>query len=429
MHNITEITRRDIFDLFRKGYDESEPFFEDEHIFYPYYGRLPEIDFLKKLYPLDKMESYDSRYENAEGDIIQHTVSNDDWDSDWVFSDDRFELLKGIDRILLDFLCAVFHPENRDEQGYWKKYFDKINSFLRTDGYELYESDKISKRSVYSWREISQEESASGNFIPFSVRNKKAIETKSLKLPTISKKLRAEIIKLFNRYDEDIHLTTETNYNYTKKAKDISFEDISKYYVPCAFENNSKYTKTEDFDHFIMNNHPHCVFDAIELFSRYSNDNFVDNINLLLKNNGIAYRLAGGKMEPTKMSLKSPTVIPEPGLKELVEQAFSLYNSKTMSDKQLAVEKMWDALERLKTYYSNLDKKKSVAKIVDEIANQNDKYKELFCEEFFKLTKIGNEFRIRHHETDKTDIIDSNYYDYFFYRCYALIELALKYLK
>ncbi len=429
MRNITEITRRDIFDLFQKGYVEYNWLLDDQRISYPYHGRLSEIDFLKKFYPLDKMPSTDERFENAEGDIWQHTVKNDDWESDWVFNDDRFELLKGSDSFLLDFLCAVFHPENRYEEGYWLSYLGKINEKLRADGYELYESDKISQRSVYSWRKITQEESASGRFIPFSIRNKKPIETKSLNLPTISKKLRSEITKLFNRYDEDLYETTETGLNYTIKAKDAAFKDIGQHYVPHAFDNSGKYAETEDFDHFILNNYPFCVFDAIELFPRFSNNSFVDEINLLLKNNGIIYKLAGGKMELTKMSLKNTEVIAEPGLKELVEQATTLYNSKITSDKQLAVEKIWDALERLKTYYSGLDKKKSSEKIINDMSNQNDKYIELFTDEFLKLTKIGNDFRIRHHETNKIDIIDNNYYDYFFHRCYALINLALKYLK
>lgn len=429
MRNITEITRRDIFDLFQKGYVESNWLSGDQRISYPYHGRLSEIDFLKKVYPLDKIPSTDERFENAEGDIWQHTVNNDDWESDWIFSDHRFELLTGNDNILLDFLCTVFHPENRYEQGYWLSYFGKINEKLRADGYELYESDKISQRSVYSWRKITQEESVSGRFIPFSVRNKKTIEAKNLNLPTISKKLRSEIIKLFNRYNEDLYETTETGWNYTIKAKDLAFRNIGEHYLPHAFDNSGKYSETKDFDYFIMNNYPYCVFDAIELFPQCSNSNFVDEVNLLLKNNGIIYKLAGGKMELAKMNLKSTEVIAEPGLKELVEQATTLYNSKIISDKQLAVEKIWDALERLKTYYSNLDKKKSSEKIISDMSNLNDKYKELFNDEFLKLTKIGNDFRIRHHETNKIDIIDNNYYDYFFHRCYALIDLALKYLK
>ncbi len=429
MNNITEITKRDIFELFQKGYIESCGLLDDQHISYPYYGRLSEIDFLKKLYALDKMPSSDERFENAEGDIWQHTVNNDDWDSDWVFCDDRFELLKGNDCVLLDFLCAVFHPENRFEQGYWKSYFDKINNSLRVDGYELYESDKISQRSVYSWRKLTPEESASGRFIPFSVRNKKSIEAKNLNLPTISKKLRSEIVKLFNRYDEDLYETTETGWNYTIKAKEVAFRNIKEHYTPHAFDDSGKYLVTENFDHFIMSNYPFCVFDAIELFPQCSNSSFTDEINLLLKSSGIIYKLAGGKMELTKMSLKSMEVITEPGLKELVQQSTALYNSKIISDKQIAVEKIWDALERLKTYYSDLDKKNSSEKIINDISNQNAKYKELFSDEFLKLTKIGNDFRIRHHETNKIDIIDNNYYDYFFYRCYALIDLALKYLK
>lgn len=429
MHNITEITRRDIFDLFQNGYVESSWLLDNQQISYRYHGRLSEVDFLKKLYPLDKMESYDNRYENAEGDIWQHTVNNNDWETDWVFSDDRLELLKGVDSILLDFLCAVFHPENRYEQGYWMDYLGKINKILRADGYELYESDKISQRSVYSWRKITQEESVSGRFIPFSIRNKKAIDAKSLNLPTISKKIRSEIIKLVNRYDDDLYETTETGWNYTIKTKDATFRDIGQHYPQHAFDNEGNYSITEEFDNFIMNNYPSCVFDAIELFAGYSSNNFIDEVNLLLKNNGIIYKLAGGKMELARMSFKSKELITEPGLKELVEQATTLFNNKTISDKQIAVEKIWDALERLKTYYSNLDKKKSSEKIIDDISNQNDKYKELFTEEFLKLTKIGNDFRIRHHETNKTDIIDNHYYDYLFHRCYALIDLALKYLK
>jgi len=429
MRNITEITRRDIFDLFKKGYVESDWLSGDQRISYPYHGRLSEIDFLKKLYALDKMPSYDERYNNAEGDIWQHTVNNDDWESDWVFGDERFELLRGNDNILLDFLCAVFHPENRYEEGYWLSYLGKINEKLRADGYELYESDKISQRAVYSWRKISQEESVSGRFIPFSIRNKKAIDSKGINLPTISKKIRSEIIQLFNRFDEDLYETGETGLNYTIKAKEVAFRNIGEHYLPHAFDNSRKYTATDNLDYFIMNNYPYCVFDAIELFPRQSNDSFSDEINLLLKNNGIIYKLAGGKMELTEMSLKSREVITEPGLKELVGQATTLYNNKSISDKQLAVEKIWDALERLKTYYSDLDKKKSSEKIINDMSNLNDKYKELFNDEFLKLTKIGNDFRIRHHETNKIDIIDNNYYDYFFHRCYALIDLALKYLK
>jgi hypothetical protein len=130
VNKITEITRRDIIELFREGYVESS-WLGDEKVYYSYYGRLTEMEFLGKLYPLDKMPSYDSRFENAGRDIWQHTINNDDWESDWIFKDDRFELLKGSDLVLLNFLCAVFHHENRNEKGYWKEYLEKSTILLK----------------------------------------------------------------------------------------------------------------------------------------------------------------------------------------------------------------------------------------------------------------------------------------------------------
>ena len=88
-----------------------------------------------------------------------------------------------------------------------------------------------------------------------------------------------------------------------------------------------------------------------------------------------------------------------------------------------AVEKIWDALERLKTYYKNLDKKRSVSKIISEMSSGNEAFASLFNNEFKALTDIGNNYRIRHHETNKVDITDPRHYDYFFNRCLSLIGI------
>ena len=73
MNRITEITKRDILDLFQNGLEIDE-FFQTRTVTYNYYGRLEEIDFLKRLYDLERMPSFDSRFANAEQDIWQHTV-------------------------------------------------------------------------------------------------------------------------------------------------------------------------------------------------------------------------------------------------------------------------------------------------------------------------------------------------------------------
>lgn len=52
----------------------------------------------------------------------------------------------------------------------------------------------------------------------------------------------------------------------------------------------------------------------------------------------------------------------------------------------------------------------------------------MFNEEFKTLTKIGNEYRIRHHEKNKINILDDRHYEYFYKRCLSLILTILKYL-
>lgn len=130
MNRITEITKRDILDLFQNGLEIDE-FFQTRTVTYNYYGRLEEIDFLKRLYDLERMPSFDSRFANAEQDIWQHTVNNDDYPYCWVFEDKRFNLQDGSDEVYLKFLCEVFHPAVRYDKGYWKEFLVATNKLLQ----------------------------------------------------------------------------------------------------------------------------------------------------------------------------------------------------------------------------------------------------------------------------------------------------------
>ena len=80
IRNISEVTKREIFSLFCDGYTVSSWIEGDKKIFYHYFGCLTEIEFLKKLYPISEIPSTDSRFSDAEGDIRQHTINNDDWE-------------------------------------------------------------------------------------------------------------------------------------------------------------------------------------------------------------------------------------------------------------------------------------------------------------------------------------------------------------
>lgn len=102
-------------------------------------------------------------------------IHNGDYPDNWIFEDERFQLFDGEDYILLNFICEVFHPEVRDENGIWERYLERINALLKEDGYEIAATSKLSGRDVFSWRTYIKKPSM---YIPFSERNKALITGK-----------------------------------------------------------------------------------------------------------------------------------------------------------------------------------------------------------------------------------------------------------
>lgn len=426
MNNITEITRRDIFDLFTYGIEHDELWDASAHRYY-YWGRLQEIDFLSRIYDLKSLPSYDDRFPDAAGDIRQHTVNNDDFELGWVFTDERFQLLAGTDATFLRFLCEVFHPAVRYEKGYWEEFLEAVNNLLRNDGYELYPAETISGKDVYEWRKYDSDEVAL--FIPFSQRNLSAIQGKKLKL-TISKKARIQIFKLMQEHSQVFWERDETGWESKYTTDQYVLRDISFFYEPKCFQENGEYLSTDNLEDFIMSNSPFYVFDAIEIYAKYSDEKFPRQINQVLKLNNILYKMENRKIVSTlDVKIENAVVqnIDETGLQELIKEAVQYYNE---NNKPVAVEKLWDAFERLKTYYSpKLNKAESADKLVRAMSDGVSEFYDMYNEEFKVLRNIGNNFRIRHHETTKVDITDDRQYDYFYKRCLALISTAVQYLE
>ena len=164
---------------------------------------------------------------------------------------------------------------------------------------------------------------------------------------------------------------------------------------------------------------------------------FRDEINDIFRKTGLLYELNTDLQVEriVENSSLTPAVesaiaaVKEAGARELLQEAILLHRSPYPADIRDAVEKLWDAYERLKTYYTTMNKAKSAEKIVIDMAAGQAPYVTLFDTEFRALTKIGNDYRIRHHETDKVEITDVRYYDYFFNRCLSLIALAIQYLQ
>ncbi|MBA5937977.1 MULTISPECIES: AbiJ-NTD4 domain-containing protein [Leuconostoc] len=117
-------------------------------------------------------------------------------------------------------------------------------------------------------------------------------------------------------------------------------------------------------------------------------------------------------------------------LKKILNQAVELYKSPDIQSRKYSVEKLWDAYERLKSYYdlSGGKKHNSINTIINQIAGENEEFLNLLNIEFKALTDYGNKFSIRHSERSQVEISDEQHYDYLFNRCLSLIALALHYL-
>lgn len=462
MKRITEVTRRDLFDIIQEGFDkevdslEYEPLYDrmmpsskTVHISMPYCGRFSEIDFLDRLYHLDEMPSTDRRFSNAKGDIYCHTVSFNDWPEYWFLDDDRFELKDGFDdEPLLKFLCEMLHPAVRNEDGPWKDYLDRFNQLLRQDGYEMYPSYKISGRDIYKYHEYIPMPVIFDESMLFTRRYCGLVQTDNntpvdLICADVTKKAKKSLISALiefsqlqkwkpNRYD-NYEITTDAMFMALQRLNEVHETPVVALDETGPFGNRYS-TRLESIFNPLL-------FDLIELQHEELSDTertpFREKINSIFRQAHLCFSLTErGMIEQIVVhEVLNNTIgqnigaVKEVGLRDLLDQAIALHQRPDNAAHKDAMEKIWDALERLKTYYTSLDKKASASKIVNDMANSDSSFIELFSSEFKALTDIGNNYRIRHHETDKVDITDPRHYDYFFNRCLSLIALAIQYLQ
>lgn len=461
MKKITEITRRDLFDIIQHGFNTENdppvyephcgwqmPFSQTVHIYMSYYGRLTEIEFLDRLYHLEELPSTDKRFKNAKADIYCHTVSFDDWPEFWFLDDDRFALKDGFeDESLLKFLCEMLHPAVREENSPWKEYLDRFNELLRQDGYEIYTSYKISERDIYKFHEyfpipeVFDEEMLftsryrgfvqMGDGMPVDLICTGVTDETKKKLISVLKEFAAPQMWQPNRYDS-FERTTDAMYmalmnlNKLHKISIVELNEVGAFGDRYAARLESLFTP--------------LLFDLIELQHEELNTNkeqFRDKINGMFQHAHLNFFFSEHGMIEQVLAHEvldntigqSIGAIKEVGLRDLLDQAIALHQRPDIAAHRDAMEKIWDALERLKTYYTDLNKRASVSKIVNGMADGNTNFIDMFETEFRTLTNIGNNYRIRHHETNKVDITDPRHYDYFFNRCLSLIALAIQYLQ
>jgi len=120
-------------------------------------GQLDDVEFLSRLYDLQKLPSHDSRFKDAAGDIWQHCINNDDWEPYWVFADSRFGLQDGSAEAFLRFLCETIHPLVRPDRDAATMLASHYNDQLRHAGWEIMEEERIGGRPRFAYRRLDHQ--------------------------------------------------------------------------------------------------------------------------------------------------------------------------------------------------------------------------------------------------------------------------------
>lgn len=181
--------------------------------------------------------------------------------------------------------------------------------------------------------------------------------------------------------------------------------------------------------------HHHFIFDENILEEQ---KNFTSKINTIFHRNNLPYRLNDGKIERIVDEVMSEIVnrtlfyTADNDLNSMLNITYTKFKSPKKEIRHEALEKIWDAFERIKTIYSvelSLDKKQSIETLIKKASNENEVMQTLLNEDTNDLSKIGNNTQIRHHETNKIAITDERHIDYLFFRVSNIIQLFLKIIE
>lgn len=157
---------------------------------------------------------------------------------------------------------------------------------------------------------------------------------------------------------------------------------------------------------------------------------FRKDVNQILQRGGTMYELdaAGrvariGTAEVQQVISQMTPASGDAELDGLLSLAKERYLSRKADDRALALEKLWDAFERLKTVDVLGNKKQSANALLDNIASAE--FRTFTSTEMKSLTDLGNQFMIRHHEIDKHQVPEDAQ-DYLFARMGSLIVFLLR---
>lgn len=189
----------------------------------------------------------------------------------------------------------------------------------------------------------------------------------------------------------------------------------------------------EPSDRLNIRPHVHEHLSFARLSKHDGRERFCAEVDQIFSRNGLAFKvdLDGrvsrlGPPEARHLLSEFAPRTGDPSLDDKLTDAAARFVSRHLPDRLDGLEKLWDGFERLKTLELGGQKKDSIQQLIDRAARSP--FREYLAAESRELTKIGNEFHIRHFEHDKAQLpapVD-NTADYLFTRLLAFVTYLLR---
>jgi len=161
---------------------------------------------------------------------------------------------------------------------------------------------------------------------------------------------------------------------------------------------------------------------------------FCEAINRIFRRNGLAYELTDAgevhRLAPPALRealAKATFSTGDSDLDAMLEIARRKFLDPDEAVRREALEKLWDAWERVKTVEPGADKRAQVTALLNRAASSDGSgFRQRLEAEANEITRIGNSFQIRHTETTQEPLTSADHVDYLFHRLFALIRLVLR---
>lgn len=158
---------------------------------------------------------------------------------------------------------------------------------------------------------------------------------------------------------------------------------------------------------------------------------FRARINSLFSINGLAFEFQESGIIRRLIPQEFESLLKNTGIRSgdteldrLLATAIEKYHSLDLEIRKESLEKLWDAWERIKSIEDPNNKKSSVNKLLDRISLE-PVFRQAIDVEAIELTRLGNDFMIRHSEVKKVPVQDSFQIDYLFMRLFTFISMIL----